>query len=102
MRPLSCRALPLSDLRLSIAVLDLPGIIEGAASGRGRGRQVVAVAKVRAGPLDAAHSRTLTEGCSSQTADLVVVRVRNHFSSRYRALTLANLLLPQMMLDVTK
>ena len=26
-------------------VLDLPGIIEGAASGRGRGRQVVAVAK---------------------------------------------------------
>lgn len=27
------------------AVLDLPGIIEGAAQGRGRGRQVVAVAK---------------------------------------------------------
>lgn len=30
-----------------IQLLDLPGIIEGAASGRGRGRQVVAVAKVR-------------------------------------------------------
>ncbi|KAH8917269.1 P-loop containing nucleoside triphosphate hydrolase protein, partial [Atractiella rhizophila] len=29
----------------STTVLDLPGIIEGAASGRGRGRQVVAVAK---------------------------------------------------------
>lgn len=28
-----------------IQMLDLPGIIEGAASGRGRGRQVVAVAK---------------------------------------------------------
>lgn len=28
-----------------IQLLDLPGIIEGAASGRGRGRQVVAVAK---------------------------------------------------------
>jgi hypothetical protein len=27
-------------------VLDLPGIVEGASSGRGRGRQVVAVAKV--------------------------------------------------------
>jgi uncharacterized protein len=28
-----------------IQLLDLPGIIEGAAEGRGRGRQVVAVAK---------------------------------------------------------
>lgn len=28
-------------------MLDLPGIIEGASSGRGRGRQVIAVAKVR-------------------------------------------------------
>jgi hypothetical protein len=32
-------------------VLDLPGIIEGASSGRGRGRQVVAVAKVRLFPF---------------------------------------------------
>lgn len=31
---------------LSYAVLDLPGIIEGASDGRGRGRQVIAVAKV--------------------------------------------------------
>lgn len=102
MRPLSCRALPLSDSQLSLSVLDLPGIIEGAASGRGRGRQVVAVAKVRVAPLDARHSRTLIKGCSSQTADLVVVRLRNRSSFRFRALTLANLLLPQMMLDVTK
>ena len=28
-----------------IQLLDLPGIIEGAAEGRGRGRQVIAVAK---------------------------------------------------------
>lgn len=28
-----------------IQLLDLPGIIEGAAQGRGRGRQVIAVAK---------------------------------------------------------
>jgi len=28
-----------------IQLLDLPGIIEGAADGRGRGRQVIAVAK---------------------------------------------------------
>jgi ribosome-interacting GTPase 1 len=34
-----------SDLFTSIQLLDLPGIIEGAAYGRGRGRQVIAVAK---------------------------------------------------------
>lgn len=30
-----------------IQVLDLPGIIEGAAEGKGRGRQVISAAKVR-------------------------------------------------------
>ena len=30
-----------------IQVLDLPGIIEGASEGKGRGRQVVSAAKVR-------------------------------------------------------
>jgi ribosome-interacting GTPase 1 len=34
-----------SDLFTPIQLLDLPGIIEGAAYGRGRGRQVIAVAK---------------------------------------------------------
>ena len=29
----------------NIQLLDLPGIIEGAASGKGRGRQVIAVAR---------------------------------------------------------
>lgn len=30
-----------------IQILDLPGIIEGAAEGKGRGRQVISAAKVR-------------------------------------------------------
>ena len=30
-----------------IQVLDLPGIIEGASEGKGRGRQVISAAKVR-------------------------------------------------------
>jgi len=60
-------------------VLDLPGIIEGASSGKGRGRQVVAVAK---------------------TADLVVVRFLS-LSLFSRDAHLASPLL-QMMLDVTK
>ena len=34
-----------------IQVLDLPGIIEGAAEGKGRGRQVISAAKVGAGIL---------------------------------------------------
>lgn len=34
-----------------IQVLDLPGIIEGAAEGKGRGRQVISAAKVRSGHI---------------------------------------------------
>lgn len=34
-----------------IQVLDLPGIIEGASEGKGRGRQVISAAKVRASLL---------------------------------------------------
>lgn len=49
----------------SIQLLDLPGIIEGAASGRGRGRQVVAVAK---------------------TADLIIMMLDATKSEKQRAL----------------
>ena len=34
-----------------IQILDLPGIIEGAAEGKGRGRQVISTAKVRSGQV---------------------------------------------------
>lgn len=34
-----------------IQVLDLPGIIEGAAEGKGRGRQVISAAKVVRVPM---------------------------------------------------
>lgn len=34
-----------------IQVLDLPGIIEGASEGKGRGRQVISAAKVRSLPI---------------------------------------------------
>ena len=37
-----------------IQILDLPGIIEGASEGKGRGRQVISAAKV--GRLDFQHS----------------------------------------------
>ena len=34
-----------------IQILDLPGIIEGASEGKGRGRQVISAAKVHTSPL---------------------------------------------------
>ena len=40
-----------------IQVLDLPGIIEGAAEGKGRGRQVISAAKVR--PVRIREPRTV-------------------------------------------
>ena len=43
--PLSPPPLPSTRTHSQIQVLDLPGIIEGASQGKGRGRQVVAVAK---------------------------------------------------------
>ena len=43
-----------------IQVLDLPGIIEGAAEGKGRGRQVISAAKVRSVPPGNAYA-TKTE-----------------------------------------
>ena len=43
-----------------IQVLDLPGIIEGAAEGKGRGRQVISAAKVRiCWTLSFAHTYTV-------------------------------------------
>ena len=45
--PLSCQAIPgvIEYEGARIQLLDLPGIVEGASQGRGRGRQVVATAK---------------------------------------------------------
>lgn len=54
-----------------IQVLDLPGIIEGASEGKGRGRQVISAAKV--------YPRTfnLAEGADSYS--LVALDERPHF-----------------------
>lgn len=46
-----------------IQVLDLPGIIEGASEGKGRGRQVISAAKVSRKLL---MVRTHAEGCNRQ------------------------------------
>lgn len=40
-----------------IQVLDLPGIIEGASEGKGRGRQVISAAKVRSWALSCKKPR---------------------------------------------
>ena len=40
-----CRDIHATDKGARIQVLDLPGIIEGAAGGRGRGRQVISTAR---------------------------------------------------------
>lgn len=45
-----------------IQVLDLPGIIEGAAEGKGRGRQVISAAKVGKSPRDGRQIETNTIG----------------------------------------
>lgn len=44
LRDLACPEID-TNRTIEIIVLDLPGIIEGASDGRGRGRQVIAVAK---------------------------------------------------------
>lgn len=49
-----------------IQVLDLPGIIEGASEGKGRGRQVISAAKVRS-PTVAKN-----ELCLMKTSRLVI------------------------------
>ncbi|PWN95173.1 P-loop containing nucleoside triphosphate hydrolase protein [Tilletiopsis washingtonensis] len=49
-----------------IQLLDLPGIIEGASQGRGRGRQVVSVAKTADLILDATHDKIMLDATKSE------------------------------------
>lgn len=80
-------------------VLDLPGIVEGASSGRGRGRQVIAVAKVSSTRSKSALQPKLTLGLSHrlQISYWCVPGVHS-----VRRLPRADPCPLQMMLDVTK
>lgn len=46
-----------------IQILDLPGIIEGAAEGKGRGRQVISAAKVGVFYVDLVLGVVFADGC---------------------------------------
>ena len=70
-----------------IQVLDLPGIIEGAAEGKGRGRQVISAAKV--GVLY--QSGWLATDRSTQTSDLILMILDATKRAEQRALLEAEL-----------
>ncbi|KAI9653381.1 MAG: Ribosome-interacting GTPase 2 [Alyxoria varia] len=67
-----------------IQILDLPGIIEGAAEGKGRGRQVISAAKV-CSLKRAWNCTSLTEG-SDQTSDLILMILDATKKAEQRAL----------------
>lgn len=70
-----------------IQILDLPGIIEGASEGKGRGRQVISAAKVFLfWPLT---KRTFTD--PSQTSDMIVMVLDATKRAEQRALLEAEL-----------
>lgn len=70
-----------------IQVLDLPGIIEGAAEGKGRGRQVISAAKVN----PRKQSAIFTVLIMSQTSDLIVMILDATKRAEQRALLEAEL-----------
>jgi uncharacterized protein len=65
-----------------IQLLDLPGIVEGASQGRGRGRQVVA-SKHSAGQLPIPFSRSPK---AAKTADLILIMLDATKSEEQRRL----------------
>ena len=76
-----------------IQVLDLPGIIEGAAEGKGRGRQVISAAKVsesRREDLEKYYELRETD-MGEQTSDLVLMILDATKRAEQRALLEAEL-----------
>ena len=73
-----------------IQILDLPGIIEGAAEGKGRGRQVISAAKVGRKQYRE-WMYTLMSDTLSQTSDLIVMVLDATKKAEQRALLEAEL-----------
>ena len=71
-----------------IQILDLPGIIEGASEGKGRGRQVISAAKVCL-PPDLGSFEVLLKG--TQTSDLILMILDATKKAEQRALIEAEL-----------
>lgn len=64
-----------------IQVLDLPGIIEGASEGKGRGRQVISAAKVK---IHDSAGRLITDAV--KTSDLILMILDATKKAEQRAL----------------
>ena len=70
-----------------VQILDLPGIIEGAAEGKGRGRQVISAAKV----FRASILRYRPDSYRSQTSDMILMVLDATKRAEQRALLEAEL-----------